>query len=694
MLYLDFETYDWYIGQGLGEGWTFYHHRNGKFIPLFVSYCVDDGPIHTETDMKKFCEIVGKHKTLCAHNGMYDFGILMALGVDLKNHYLYDTVISAKLHDNRLRSYALDDLTRKFCKEKKEGARFVQEVLGFSAEELKKIKELGTWSDIKAYLHHTGKIQIIEDTYGKISGLKCSSKEKDVWSKLKSVVMSRMDIAYKLAPAACIKYCEQDVRSLRDLSQYLQKKTNLKRTLYWGEILRICIQYRMKGVRFNINKAVAYSQNLEHKLNTMYNEIYRMLPPKYFSLIKELSPGRTKKITQEIQNHLTNQGPIDILTKKEFIFNPGSIAHIKYLLFCLPEHKYGAKNLPVSKIITSADDYADEEDELTDGGNIKLDEAVLSTITIPIIEKISEWKSLRKIKQDFIDRPLNAQHSYLNLPEGAPLPPIGKFYFTLKPLGAAATGRFSASNFNIQQIPSKKKKDHAKIIRDLFLPDAGESWYSLDFASQEVRLYTHFGHILNIKEAKHIVEMYRTNPDTDFHQVVADMCGIERGPAKGINLGMAYGMGKGKLSKSLGGDMEKALSIIDQYNDRFPFLKKLSDKCMDMLSKQEYIITLGGRNLRRDPDMFDKKAGKVINFDYKALNKLIQGSAADQTAKAMYIADKAGLNILFSVHDELNASLRCHEEALLLQHIMCNTHKFEVPFLSDITTGPSWGECK
>ena len=177
-----------------------------------------------------------------------------------------------------------------------------------------------------------------------------------------------------------------------------------------------------------------------------------------------------------------------------------------------------------------------------------------------------------------------------------------------------------------------------------------------------------------------MVNLYKENPKFDLHAVVAKMAGIERDHAKTINLGVSYGMGKPKLAASLKTTIPRAVNLLNRFHEAVPYLLSLDNICKKSMKIKGHIKTIGGRRLRNES-----------KFEYKALNKLIQGSAADQTYACMVAAYRAGITILFPIHDELTLSGTL-EEAQILQNIMQNTVKLEVPSVSEILGGESWGE--
>ena len=116
--------------------------------------------------------------------------------------------------------------------------------------------------------------------------------------------------------------------------------------------------------------------------------------------------------------------------------------------------------------------------------------------------------------------------------------------------GGTVTGRFSMSNPNLQQIPARHP-ELGPLIRSIFIPEQNHTWGSFDYSQQEPRILVHYAKLQNLTGVDEIVDAYNAG-DADFHQVVADMAGIERKQAKTINLGLMYGMGKNKLMAELG----------------------------------------------------------------------------------------------------------------------------------------------
>jgi len=298
--------------------------------------------------------------------------------------------------------------------------------------------------------------------------------------------------------------------------------------------------------------------------------------------------------------------------------------------------------------------------------------------------------------------------------------------------GGTVTGRFSMSNPNLQQIPARTEQGSK--IRELFLPEENCKWASFDYSQQEPRLVVHYALKLkdqDISGAMDMAERYNKEPDTDFHDMVADMASITRKQAKTINLGLFYGMGKNKLARSLELETEEAKDLFDQYHKRVPFVRQLANSLQKYAEENKQIYTLEDRFCRfnkwepRDKywnaeegrfvvqkykddengvkqimeeavpilDGIDEakdyyKANRSLEqhkqdpfaenfesfcqpaFTYKALNRLIQGSAADMTKKAMVLLFEEGIVPHIQIHDELCFSIESEEQAEKIKTIM------------------------
>jgi DNA polymerase I-like protein with 3'-5' exonuclease and polymerase domains len=316
------------------------------------------------------------------------------------------------------------------------------------------------------------------------------------------------------------------------------------------------------------------------------------------------------------------------------------------------------------------------------------------------VNKIAQAREINKAHTTFIDTILKHSHK-------------GRIHADINQLrsdnGGTVTGRFSYSNPNLQQIPARNK-DLGPRIRALFVPEEGHRWGCFDYSQQEPRLVVHYSALQNLYGVSDVLDSYNNNPDTDFHTIVADMANIPRSQAKTINLGLFYGMGKNKLQAELGISKDKANDLFKQYHAKVPFVKQMMDNVSQRAQNAGKVRTLLGRlcrfhlwepnqfgihkSLPHDAALLEHGPGIKRAFTYKALNKLIQGSAADMTKKAMIDLYNEGIIPHIQVHDELDISVESPEQAQKIIEIMENAVKLEVPNKVDYESGDNWGSIK
>ena len=277
--------------------------------------------------------------------------------------------------------------------------------------------------------------------------------------------------------------------------------------------------------------------------------------------------------------------------------------------------------------------------------------------------------------------------------------------------GGTVSGRLSMSNPNLQQVPARNK-DFGPKIRSLFIPEEGYKWGSFDYSQQEPRMTVHYAASIGegYEGSNELVQAYQ-NSQADFHQTVADLVGIERTQAKTIGLGLMYGMGKQKLAISLGVSKDEANELIIKYNKKVPFVKKLSDRCKYAADEKGVIRTKKGRKCRFDmwetrdfglhvAEKYEDAVAKYGKdnikraFTYKALNRLIQGSSADQTKQSMLDCYEDGHLPILQIHDELCFNVKDEKHAKQIQKKMQNAIEFKVPSVVEYGLGESWGDAK
>ena len=380
-------------------------------------------------------------------------------------------------------------------------------------------------------------------------------------------------------------------------------------------------------------------------------------------------------------------------------------------------------------------------------GRPSITKLYLETHSNKYLKLIAKARQLNKLQNTFVNSIL--KYSYK-----------GRIHADINQIrsdtGGTVTGRFSMSNPNLQQIPSRTEQGSK--IRELFLPEENCKWGSFDYSQQEPRLVVHYALKLkdqDISGAKDMAKRYKEEPDTDFHDMVAEMASITRKQAKTINLGLFYGMGKNKLARSLELEDDEAKDLFEQYHREVPFVKQLANSLQKYAEENKQIYTLEDRFCRfnkwepRDKywnaeegrfvvqkykddengvkqiveeqvpilDGVDEakdyyKANRSLEqhrqdpfaenfesfcqpaFTYKALNRLIQGSAADMTKKAMVLLFEEGIVPHIQIHDELCFSIETKEQAEKIKRIMEDAIKLEVPNKVDYESGPNWGTIK
>lgn len=334
------------------------------------------------------------------------------------------------------------------------------------------------------------------------------------------------------------------------------------------------------------------------------------------------------------------------------------------------------------------------------GQKPKTDKATLEALDHPVAAAILRAKRFDKVRGTFV---ASVRRHMVD----------GRLHPTFRQLrgetdfggdtNGAAFGRLSCVDPNLQQQPARDP-ELGKLWRSIYVPEEGALWACCDFSSQEPRLAAHYASRAQCDGAEGVVGAYRENPRLDFHQKTADLAGINRKDAKAIALGRMYGMGGAKLCASLGlptrtifskrfqRDIEVAgpegQEILDKFDEMVPWVRQLSEKTETRARRMGVIRTLGGRHCR-----FPKKAdGSGFDWTFKALNRLIQGSAADQGKQALVDLDAAGFPLQLQVHDEFDLSVGSVSEAKAAAEIMVNAIQLEVPTIVDVEVGPSWGE--
>ena len=453
---------------------------------------------------------------------------------------------------------------------------------------------------------------------------------------------------YKLPAAYVGEYAEADARLTLELWQHF--KALLSQEDLWQifnletEVLPLCIDMTWNGVRIDLDRAEKLKQKLLRETKTLLSKIKK-------------EPGVSVEL-----------------------WAAASIAKV------FDHHK-----IPYGRTKTGLPSFTKN---------------FLQNHPHPVAQQIAEARETDKIGNTF----LSSIFRYASK---------GRIHGHINQLrsegGGTVSGRLSMSNPNLQQIPARNPR-FAEAIRGLFLPEEGEQWASLDYSQQEPRILVHYASLTGkrgLTGSDLFVEAYRKDPKTDFHQMVADIAKIPRKQAKTINLALMYGMGQTKLAEQLDVTTEEAKRLIQQYHQQVPFVKELMDTVQRRVGGpvgSGFVRSLLGRKCRFnlwEPNLFvSSKAlprdqavieyGTNIKraYTYKALNRLIQASAADQTKKCMVEIYKTVKVPLVQIHDELAISIKNMEEAKSIQAIMENCVELQVPSPTDAAFGPNWGNLK
>ena len=563
------------------------------------------------------------------HNAMYDVCWIRAITGKPMQGRLVDTMIAASVINENRFKYSLDSLSKDYLDEGKYKYDLQQKTLEWSG---------GTVKDPMTNMHKLP-AAIVKD-YAK--------QDVDLTLKLWNLFDKKIDE---------VLYTKED-GDQKTCRQIFELETKLFLCL---------VDMKFKGVKIDVQKAILFGKHLKK---------------------------RRDQILKAIEN---------ITTIKVDIWAASSIKN-------LLEHQNitDYKVTPKSKMPQLPKDY-------------------LKTHKNKFLRMIAKAREYDKAVNTFIEGLLGYVHK-------------GRIHADINQIrsdaGGTVTGRFSMSNPNLQQIPSKGFI--GKKMRELFIPDEGYKWGSFDYSQQEPRIVVHYAIKLGLPGTESLQQEFDRD-DADFHQIVADMANISRKQAKTINLGLFYGMGKIKLQKELGLDQIKARNLFNEYHNRVPFVRQLSQDLIQFSKDNKLLFTLYDRFCRFDKwettnkewnpetnrfnpvtlytekdareafkaEMLDKFKENKIDpnymdyfdryytpaFTYKALNRLIQGSAADMTKKAMVDLYEKGIIPHIQIHDELCFSTTDHE-AKIIKETMEQTIPLEVKNKVDYESGPNWGQIK
>lgn len=470
------------------------------------------------------------------------------------------------------------------------------------------------------------------DFLGKKQGQTTYRRSMEKWA------YNNMDTLEKTDFERFSYYAKQDVVSTSELFKYFTKtEVTLQQAEYWSSFTKRLVKLRLKGIKTDMN------------------------------VIKKALPEIAKDITKILDE--INTAVFKILGTDE------STVYVDNKILSSPKQ--------LANLLAKLQYQLPKSDKGNDSTNAKW----MEEQNDPFLNKIVMYRTYKKLSNDFLIKILEMQE--YTCPEGR-IGDYGRVYPSYSMLGAG-TGRFSCSGPNIQNIPTRNPK-WGKIIRSIFVPDNSNNlWVKADWASQEPRLGIHYAVSMNAEGATAMQQEFLRTKYVDLHTLVANIANIDRRLAKTINLGLAYGMGVQKLSKSLGLSFIQTKILLETYHSSLPYIKPMNEKMKEVLTKRGFVCTLLKRKLRRER-YIDEETGEIEYSDYKASNKVMQGSGADLMYEAFRQLDEAGFDIKCTVHDEFDIECKSIKEAIQAQKIMENVCKLQVPLAVEIEYGPSWGE--
>lgn len=341
--------------------------------------------------------------------------------------------------------------------------------------------------------------------------------------------------------------------------------------------------------------------------------------------------------------------------------------------------------------------------EYTSRGSPSFSAGVMEKCKHPIAHTIQHMKAITKCLTAFVDGAFVDKRYQ------------GRIYSSFYPMkrdeGGTITGRWSSRDINLQQIPARGDK-WGKEIRSMFIPEDGMALAAFDYKQIEYRMFAHFAAASRAPGSEHIVETFKKNPDTDYHEMGQRLMGwMDMGKegrhlVKNFGFGSVYGMGPKSFAEKFASSLlhahpeadpdnllPLATSLMNEYFAKVPFVKPTQQQIMHVAQTRGYVRTVGGRRQRMPPD----------NGVYKLVNYLCQGSAADVMKKGLADAWDAGVFGTGAViphavvHDEAVCSFTPNKEGVeamrTLKECMANAYKLTIPIGVDTEVGPDWGHC-
>ena len=664
---IDLETYDPNLKtKGLGAirkdgfvtGIAVATKKQTMYFPI-AHHMTDN--LNTKETWKYLNDKIFKNKDISKvfHNAMYDVCWIRAATGEMLQGKLLDTMIAASVIDETRMKYSLDSVSKSYLKESKYKYDMSAKVLEWSS---------GTIKDPMSNMHKLP-YHLVKDY---------AEQDVNLTLKLWNVFEKKLDeVVYT-------KENDDGSKELKTCRKIFELETKLFPCL---------VDMKFKGVKIDVQKAKTLGNLLEKRRDNLLKII-----KKHTNLDIEIWAASS------IKKLLDHQQIFDYDKTKD------------------REKKIKGKD---GKVLLNED--GTPKTEIVKSTTPKLPKDYLQTHKNRFLRMIVKARECDKAKNTFIEGLLEFVHE-------------GRIHADINQIrsdqGGTVTGRFSMSNPNLQQIPSKGII--GKKMRELFIPEEGYVWGSFDYSQQEPRIVVHYALKLNLYGTETLEKEFNKE-DADFHQIVADMAQIPRIMAKTINLGLFYGMGKMKLQNELNLTKEKANKLFLEYHAKVPFVKQLSQALINFAEVHKILFTLGDRFCRfnkwetRDRE-WDNDLNKYTQvailteddakiaykaelltkfkdniadnymkdfenyykpaFTYKALNRLIQGGAADMTKTAMVKLYEQGILPHIQIHDELCISIKDDKQAEDIKKTMETALPLLINNKVSYKKGKNWGSAK
>ncbi len=306
----------------------------------------------------------------------------------------------------------------------------------------------------------------------------------------------------------------------------------------------------------------------------------------------------------------------------------------------------------------------------------------------PIVEKILDYRELRKLKSTYVDAiPALVQST------------TGRLHTSFMQT-VAATGRLSSNNPNIQNIPIRTEKGR-KIRKAFVARDENHTILSADYSQIELRVIASMSEDPNMCEAfKSGADVHQATASKVFHVNMDEVTKEMRSKAKAVNFGIIYGQGAFGLAQNLGISRTEAKEIIDSYFQQFSTLKNFQSDQIERAKQTGFVTTLLGRK-RQLPDINSKNAIVRGFAERNAINAPIQGSAADIIKLAMikiyqaFQVRQLKSKMILQVHDELVFDVlksELNDVKTIVEECMADAYPLRVPLLAEAGIGHNWLE--